>query len=119
MSSQLSSADNSDPFAALGVSDHQQAALFGPSDRDEAMLIDRVVRIRSRSAKVIAEHSGGFIEGDPVLAEILSRLGRIPLKLHGSSVTISHTVRHTSLRERQQELPEPGTRSQDPSRPPC
>ena len=41
-----------------------------------------MVGIGGCGAEEIAKHGGGLIKGDPMLAEILGRFGRIPFKLH-------------------------------------
>jgi len=46
------------------------------------MLLGSVFRVLSRSAKKVAEHSGGFGKGYLVLAQILCRFSRVPFELH-------------------------------------
>ena len=58
------------------------------------MLIDGVIGVGDCSTEEIAKHGGGLIEGDLVFAEIRGRFGRIPFKLHASSLAGSDRRGH-------------------------
>ena len=62
------------------------------------MFIDGLIRVGDCGAEEIAKHGSGLIKRDPMFTEILDRFGRIPFKLHTSSLAGSARPGHWNAR---------------------
>ena len=74
-------------LAAVGVREKQDALFAGRADRDEPLLVPRMIRIVERECGRIGEHRRGLVERYLVLLEIRRGLLRIPFVDHVSILT--------------------------------
>jgi hypothetical protein len=49
-------------LAAVGMGEKQNPLLVGYADRDEPLLLQRMIRIVERQRERIGEHAGGLLE---------------------------------------------------------
>ncbi len=84
----LTRADQPDAPIPLSVRHDEEAPSARHSDAKVSRLADRMVRVRDDDLERVTENGDGLRELHAVLDGIGGGLGRIPLELHGSSVSI-------------------------------
>ena len=67
---------------------NQQPRTNGKTDRNEAIFLGRVIRVRNRDAERIAKDRRRFGKSNFVLAEVFSGLVLIPFEFHGTSLPV-------------------------------
>src|SRR5208337_4068663 len=80
-------ADDPDPFASVGVRYDEQVAFARMTERQEAVLLVRVIGIGESQGQRIPKDGGRFMEANTMLGHVALCLLCIPLEVHKSDVT--------------------------------
>lgn len=80
----LTSADNPDAFVAVSVSDDQDPIGARHSNCDEPPFRDGMIWVWIGERQEIAKDRRCLLEWNPMLAAVLTGLGRVPFKIHSS-----------------------------------
>jgi hypothetical protein len=71
-------ADDLNPTTVFTMRDHDQALLGGCAHRDEPLFVH--VGIQDGQGQSVRKHGARFLEGDPMLPQIVAGLDMVPLE---------------------------------------